>query len=150
MLFGEINAFSRHDATTILGNAVRSLRPGGKLFIETHSFGAVKEIGFLPSSWQTLKTGLFSDEPHLYLEEHFWNEDLAIAMTRYYIIDADSGNISEYSALMQAYSELQYAEIFENAGLTYVEPISSANWPTGEAFAGKLQCFMGSVPSGVK
>lgn len=150
LLFGEINAFSLRDAAIILENAVLALRPEGKLFIEAHSFEAVKEIGILPLAWQTLKTGLFSDRPHLYLEEHFWNEALAIAMTRYYILDADSNETSEYPALMQAYSNAQYAEMLQFAGLARVEPVSAADWPTGEAFVGKLQCFIGTAPSGVK
>ncbi|MDL2207969.1 class I SAM-dependent methyltransferase, partial [Desulfovibrio sp. OttesenSCG-928-M16] len=107
LLFGEINAFSCHDAAVILENAAQALRQGGKLFIETHTFDAIRDIGFLPSTWQTLETGLFSDKPHLYLEEYFWNEALAIAMTRYYVIDADTGGVAEYSAFMQAYSEAQ-------------------------------------------
>ncbi|MDR3089977.1 MAG: class I SAM-dependent methyltransferase [Desulfobulbaceae bacterium] len=145
LLFGEINAFSSHDAATILKNAAQALRSGGKLFIETHTFDAVRDIGFMPPTWQTLETGLFSDKPHLYLEEHFWNEALAIAMTRYYILDADTAGVTEYSALMQAYSEAQYRELFESAALTHTEPVSEVDWPTGKAFAGKLQCRVGKA-----
>ncbi|MDL2207815.1 hypothetical protein LJB82_03745 [Desulfovibrio sp. OttesenSCG-928-M16] len=93
-----------------------------------------------------METGLFSDKPHLYLEEHFWNEALAIAMTRYYILDADTGGVTEYSALMQAYSEAQYSELFERVGFPHLEPASEVDWPTGKAFAGKLRCWVGSIP----
>ena len=147
LLFGEINAFSRHDAVAVLGHSVRALRPGGALFIETHTFDAIRDIGFLAPTWRTQESGLFSDRPHLYLEEHFWNETLAAAMTRYYVLDAESRDIAEYSALMQAYSEAQYAELFERAGLAPLKTASPADWPVGKAFAGKLQCRVHVAPT---
>lgn len=148
LLFGEINAFSRQDAAAIMRNAARALHPGGVLAIEVHTCDAVREIGHMPAVWHTNDTGLFSEKPHLYLEEHFWNETLAIAMTRYYIADAASGGVSEYTALMQAYSETQYAELLADAGLALTLPVSAADWPAGEAFAGKLRCIVCAASKG--
>ncbi|MDL2272535.1 methyltransferase domain-containing protein [Desulfovibrio sp. OttesenSCG-928-I05] len=144
LLFGEINAFSRLDAAAILESAFKALHSGGTLFIETHSFDAIRDIGFLPSTWQAMETGLFSEKPHLCLEEHFWNEALASAMTRYYILDAETGNVTEYSALMQAYSEAQYNELLHSAGFQHMKLANETDWPTGKAFTGKLQCRIGS------
>lgn len=146
LLFGEINAFSRRDAAAILKSATRALRPGGVLFIEVHSFDSIREIGQLSSSWQTNQGGLFSEKPHLYLEEHFWNDALSIAMTRYYIVDAASSEVAEYTALMQAYTDAQYSELFAAVGLGRAETVSASDWPVGGAFAGKLHCLKGYRP----
>lgn len=142
LLFGELNAFSRPDAAEILHTAARALRAGGRAFVEVHSHDAVRDIGHMPAVWHTAESGLFSEKPHLYLEEHFWNEERAVAMTRYFIVDAASGDVSEYSALMQAYSERQYDELLAGAGFGRTEAVSDADWPTGTAFAGKLHCFL--------
>lgn len=63
-------------------------------------------------------------------------------MTRYYLIDAESGDMAEYTALMQAYTDSQYAELLADAGITRVEPVNTADWPVGNAFAGRLRCFV--------
>ncbi|CAK7006749.1 MAG: Ubiquinone biosynthesis O-methyltransferase, mitochondrial [Desulfovibrio sp.] len=146
LLFGEINAFSRRDAAKILSNAVRALRPGGLLFVEAHTFDAIREIGQLPPVWQGNESGLFSEKPHLCLEEHFWNDVLSAAMTRYFILDEASGDVSEHSALMQAYTDEGYTKVFADAGITRAKPVSAAEWPVGDAFAGKLRCFVCGAP----
>lgn len=146
LLFGEINAFSQQDSIDILTNAVRALRPGGRVFIEVHTREAICDIGKAPATWHTAANGLFSAKPHLFLEEHFWNETFSIAMTRYYIQDAASGEVAEYAALMQGYSEQEYEELFAKAGLTRNLPVCSADWPVGAPFAGKLRCVVCSAP----
>lgn len=142
LLFGEINVFSCAEALRLLQTARNSLRPGGVVIVETHTAEAIRAIGHLPNHWQAVPSGLFSERPHLLLEEHFWNEALAAAMTRYYVLDAETAACTEYAALMQAYTEAEYQRFFEESGFTAIEPVAAADWPTGGAFTGKLQCVV--------
>lgn len=142
VLFGEINVFSPNEALAILQTARSRLKPGGKAFVEAHHAQAIRETGCLPATWTAAPGGLFSERPHLCLEEHFWNEERAAAMTRYYIVDAETAACSAYASLMQAYTQEQYAELFRKAGFQETARIVEDDWPTGAVFAGTLQCFL--------
>lgn len=141
LLFGEINAFARAEASGILATAAQCLAPGGTVFVEVHTEQAVRDTGSGPPIWRRLKQGLFSDAPHLYLEEHFWNGQIRVAMTRYSIIDAASAEVAEYASLMQAYTNDEYIGLFNEVGLHAVTRLPDPDWPAGADFEGKLFCF---------
>ncbi len=149
LTFGEFNVFNENDAVTILQNAAKCLRDDGFLLLETQIFEAVKEAGQASPSWQTLEQSVFSDLPHLWLQENFWDESTATATTRYIIIDAgiveDDGvdtvcaNVREYGASTKAYTDSEYKNMLHDVGFTTVESLSSDDWPGGTIFEGKLQ-----------
>ncbi len=143
MLFGEINVFRESDADAILAKAVRHLRPGGRLVIEAHPFAEIRRQGQRSPTWQANEQGLFSDQPHLYLQEHFWDEPSATQTTRHLIIDATSSAVQELGSSMKAYTDEQYRKLFEKAGLSKMEKLPAATWPVGDIFEGKLQAFAG-------
>jgi SAM-dependent methyltransferase len=145
MLFGEINTFRESDAETILAKAVRQLQPGGLLVVEAHPFAEVRRQGQRSPNWQANEQGLFSARPHLYLQEHFWDESSATATTRYLVVEADNAEIQESGTSMKAYTDGQFLALFEKAGLRKVEKLAAAEWPTGGVFEGKLQVFFGRV-----
>lgn len=145
LLFGEINVFPRAEASAILARMARCLRPGGKIFLEVHTFDAVREAGHLPATWQSFEKGLFSDKPHLCLEEHFWNDARHAAMSRYFVIDAESSASTEYSSQMQAYSDKEYEALFHAAGLRKIHHVAAGAWPTGKVFEEKLHCYVCSA-----
>jgi len=68
-IFGELNVFRPQDARLILQKAYTALDPGGLLVLEPHTFEAVNGIGQNPSEWYSASSGLFSESPHLYLQE---------------------------------------------------------------------------------
>lgn len=142
VLFGEINVFPREEALGILKTAAASLRPGGVAFLEAHTFDAVRDAGHLPPCWNSYEQGLFSEKPHLCLEEHFWNDALAAAMSRYFVLDAASAVVTEYASFMQAYTDGEYETLCREAGLRGIERVAASAWPTGKDFEGKLQCFL--------
>lgn len=143
MLFGEINVFRESDAEAIVAKAVRQLRPGGLLAIEAHPFAEIRRQGQRSPTWQANEKGLFSDQPHLYLQEHFWDEPSTTQTTRHLIIDAASSEVQEFGSSMKAYAEAQFLHLFKEAGLGKIEKRPSAEWPVGEIFEGKLQLFAG-------
>ena len=102
-----------------------ALAPGGVLLMEPHRFSAVEQIGAQPCSWQTAEAGLFSPGPHLSLQENFWSPTTKTATTRFFIIDADTGEVSQMTQTMQAYSDDEYRRMLEKAGFTTIEFLPS-------------------------
>jgi SAM-dependent methyltransferase len=120
-IFGEFNVFRAAEAENILKKAFRALAPGGFLLMEPHSFEAVEEIGKQPRSWHTAEKGLFSDRPHLYLQENFWDSKSNMAIQRYYIVDAAKGEAAFHSSSMQAYTDEEYRSLLVECG--FGEPV---------------------------
>ena len=115
-IFGEFNAFHPDGVKTILRKACDALADGGVLLLEVSKFEALEEWGKSGSSWYTFPTGLFSARPHLYLEENFWNEEQSVAVRRFYIVDAESGEVTPHAMGTQAYTDEEYRELLERCG----------------------------------
>jgi len=115
-IFGEFNVFRPEEAKLILDKAFAALNPGGKILLEPHTFDAVYEIGNQPATWYSAEDKLFAEEPHLCLMESFWDEDLSVAIERYIIVDAASGEVTRYSSSTQAYENDELAKLLTQAG----------------------------------
>lgn len=115
-IFGEFNVFRPEEARGILEKAYRALVPNGFLLLEPHTFEAVVKIGEQPSSWYSSEKGLFSDEPHLCLQENFWDTEDNVAIQRYYVIDAAAGEVARHSASTQAYTNDGYRSLLAECG----------------------------------
>lgn len=144
LLFGEINVFSREEGRALVAKAASALVPGGRLFLEAHVFTEVREQGLRPPSWQALETGLFSERPHFVLDEHFWDEDKAVATTRYYVMDAHDAGCTEYLSRMAAYTEKEYRTLLSDCGIENITAARPEDWPVGEDFQGKLVLYTGT------
>jgi SAM-dependent methyltransferase len=115
-IFGEFNVFKPEDAELILKKAYSALNSGGKILLEPQTFDAVYGTGNQLATWYSAENELFSDAPHLCLMEPFWDEEQAVAIERFYIVDAASGEVTRYSASTQAYENEQLVAMLENAG----------------------------------
>jgi len=120
-LYGELNVFRPADARLILEKARAALEPGGTLLLEPHHFAAVEKIGRQAPFWQSAKTGLFSDAPHLWLRESFWDVQTKTATTRYFIVDAATGAVSRMADTMQAYTDQEYHDLLQDVGFVEIE-----------------------------
>jgi SAM-dependent methyltransferase len=129
-IFGEFNVFRPVEARGILGKAYRALVPNGFLLLEPHTFEAVVKIGEQPSSWYSAEKGLFSEEPHLYLQENFWDTEDNVAIQRYYVIDAVTGEVARHSASTQAYTDEEYRSLLAECGFGNVAFYSSLDGST--------------------
>jgi SAM-dependent methyltransferase len=127
LIFGEFNVFRPEEARGILEKARRVLVPGGFLLLEPHTFEAVLKIGKQPSSWYTTEKGLFSDEPYLCLQQNFWDTEDNVAIERYYIIDAATGEVARHSASTQAYTDEEYRSLLAECGFGEVVFYPSLN-----------------------
>jgi len=116
LIYGEFNVFSPQDAGLVLDKAFQALKPGGLLLLEVHTFDTVWQIGHDASTWSARQSGLFSNQPHLLLEEGFWDEQSSVATRRYYVVDAATGTVSSYAASYQAYTVEEYRLLLEQHG----------------------------------
>jgi SAM-dependent methyltransferase len=121
LIFGEFNVFRPGEAKEILAKAYRALGPNGWLLLEPHTFEKVVELGSQPSSWYSTERGLFSEKPHLYLQENFWDAANKVAIQRYYVIDAATGEVARHSSSMQAYTNEAYRALLAECGFGAVE-----------------------------
>jgi len=116
LVYGEFNVFCPADASLILAKARQALKPDGRLLLEVHTFEAVQHLGMGPACWSAEESGLFSDQPHLLLEESFWDGESQVATRRYFVVDGALGNVTRYAASYQAYSEEAYCSLLVQHG----------------------------------
>ena len=125
LIFGELNAFHPTGAKCILQKSNQAIKPAGRLLLEVSTFESAQEIGNRPPTWYSSLSGLYSDRPHLVLQECFWDEAKAVATERYYAIETESGEVTRYISSIQAYTDEQYRELLVQAGFTKIEFIPS-------------------------
>ncbi|UQZ87887.1 class I SAM-dependent methyltransferase [Deltaproteobacteria bacterium Smac51] len=140
MIFGEINVFTESDARHIFQMASQALRPGGLFILEGHTFNAVEETGMSPTMWWHAAEGegLMASEPHLCLQENFWDEAGRTATTRYYIIDGETAETRLFCSSMTAYTEEGYSHLFTGSGFQPPVFLSTEQWPVGAPFEGQM------------
>lgn len=118
LISGELNVFRRSDAQHILRKAREALTDGGQLLLEVHTFDALRERSGAPRSWIAAENGLFSDRPHLRLDESFWDGEQRVATRRYIVVDAATAEVSWYAESLQAYTDADYRSMLNDCGFT--------------------------------
>ncbi len=116
LIYGEPNVFRPADAAAILARARRALVPGGLLLLEPHTYEAVERMGHERPSWWAAESGLYSDRPHLVLEEGFWDASAQAATRRFYVVDAATAEVTRYAQSLQAYSDEEYRSLLDAQG----------------------------------
>lgn len=139
LIYGELNVFKREDALAILERARAALRPGGRVLIEPHTFEAVQARRDAAPSWYATESGLFSDRPHVVLEESFWDEERAVGVHRWFVVDAATGAVERHADAMQAYTDAEYGALLEEAGFTDVGV--RADWPSAPGHEDVLTAY---------
>jgi SAM-dependent methyltransferase len=138
LIYGEFNVFTPADARRILRKAHAALDEGGLLLLEPAHFDAVRSRGREGPTWSSAGSGLFSDRPHLWLEEHFWDEGSRTETTRYYIVDAASGEVAAHAATEQAYTDEELRALLAECGYGGVRFYPSLTGVEAEAQEGIL------------
>ena len=103
LIYGEFNVFKLEDIKLILSRAYDSLKEDGIFIAEPNRYETVKREGTSPATWYSSKGGLFSPKPHLCLMENFWDPDVQITTTRYFIIEAETNMVTLHASSMMAY-----------------------------------------------
>lgn len=143
MIFGDFNQFDRTIIIDILKRVVTSLNEGGMLVVEVHTFDDVRCRGMCPPQWHATEEGIFSDEPYRCLQTHEWDDAQCSTSTSFLISDEMGMPIAEYFNTMHAYTDQEYRQMLEAAGLGGIRILNDAEWPTGDIFSGKLRVYCG-------
>lgn len=125
LVFGEFNVFQRNDAEQLLRRIHHALKPDGRIILEPQTYDAIKKDGERAACWHTESAGLFSPNPHVWLEEHFWHADAHAATTRYFIIDALTDGVDRYASTTQAYTDDEFDRLLADAGFQEIRRFSS-------------------------
>ena len=133
MIYGQFNVFPRDRGLEILKKAHGALRPGGSLLLEFQSREQIQDGGEQAPSWYSAQSGLFSETPHLVLQENFWDAEAGASTNRFLVIDGQTGRVSSYALSNEAYTEQELTEALRSAGFKDVERFPSL---TGTTVAG--------------
>jgi SAM-dependent methyltransferase len=125
LLYGQFNVFPRRTAAAILRRAFDALLPGGSIVVEPQTYAHVERTGKRPRSWSAHVAGLFSAEPHLLLNESFWDERLRTATERFHVVDAAGGDVTSYAMSNEAYPEAEIRDALVAAGFDDVATVDS-------------------------
>ncbi len=132
LISGELNVFRPEEARDIVRRAAAALASGGRLLLEVSPYEGIQRRGHPGQRWYGMASGLWSDGPHVVLEESFWDEEAEVAISRWFVIEADSGSVERYAATWQAYTSETYAEILRSAGLTEIRELESMGKDTAD------------------
>ncbi len=116
LIFGEFNMFSPEDARTILRKACHALLPTGQLLLEVHTHESMETMGRSGTSWRSSSGGLFSDRPHLVLNESFWHDQRLAATRRMFVVDVETFAVDRYVETAQAYTLDGYTSMLVETG----------------------------------
>lgn len=127
LIYGEFNTFRKPDARNILIKAHEALKPDGRLLIELNSYSCLHAFGLAAPGWHASQGGLFSDQPYLFMEESFWNEEIQAATRRMFVIDTASGEVQQMADNHQVYTEDDLRLMAVECGFTKVQ--FHTHWP---------------------
>ncbi len=125
MIYGQFNVFPRDAGIKILKKAHSALKPGGRLVLEYQGAEQIRSGAQVGPTWYSATKGLFSDRPHLVLQENFWDEDAAASTTRFIVVDASTGAVKHYALSNEAYTELEIEEVLRSVGFDEVKNYAS-------------------------
>ena len=118
LVYGQFNVFQRDRGLELLKEAHRALEPGGSLLLELQTEAQIRAGAQNAPTWYSAQSGLFSDVPHIVLQEHFWDDDSRASTLRFSVIAAQSGKVSTFALSNEAYSEREITDAVEEAGFT--------------------------------
>ncbi len=116
LIYGQLNVFPRDRGREILRNAYQALRPGGSLLLEIQSDEQTRKGASAAPSWYSTPAGLFSDAPHIVLQENFWDEAARASTSRFLIIDGQTGAVSSYALSNEAYTPQELGDVLAEIG----------------------------------
>ena len=120
LLYGEFNTFRDEVASAILTKAHTALRAGGRLLLEPSTFADTQALGLEPPGWYAAAGGLWSDRPHLCLQDNAWDADRGASVNRYALIDAESGAITQHAMTTRACRDEEVIAMLQSCGFVDV------------------------------
>jgi len=118
LVYGEFNTFRPADARRIVEKAHAALAPGGCLLLEISRASSLRKWAADSPSWYSSVSGLFSDRPHLCLQDHHWDDAARAMTTRYFVVDGASAEVTRYAESHQAYAQAELTALLQDAGFS--------------------------------
>ncbi len=138
IIYGQINVFERPQAKGILAGMFHALKPGGTILIEPQTHDHVRGEGHQTSSWYTAQSGLFSSEPHLVLQEGYWDEPSNTRTERFFVIDVATSRSDRYALSTVAYKNDEFERMMSEAGFEGMRSFASLLGEVDEGTSGTL------------
>ena len=117
--YGEFHSFPAESARRFLPRLASLLRPGGLFVLEFQTWDSYPREDL--QEWQSCARSVFSDRPHLWLQEYHWDEDQNAEINVHWILDAATGALSRYAQCSRAYTDEELVDLFDAAGLGQAE-----------------------------
>lgn len=136
LLYGEFNTFRLADAQVILRKAYNALRAGGSLLLEPSTFASIHALGTPRPSWYAAQAGLWSDRPHIVLQDNAWDGEQSAAVERYTIVDAATGALVQHAMTTRAFEEDELVRLLGEVGFASVSVYPSLLGHADEEHAG--------------
>ena len=117
LVYGDFNVFSRADAAALLRRIHRALLPGGLFYtdVTTPDFHAATEV---QRHFGYQRSGLWSDQPYLELNEAHPVQPDGLRWDRYVIIEAPTGQAKVYTTWSQEYTRETITQLVTGAGFS--------------------------------
>jgi len=119
LLHGQLAVFPREEAQTLLARLAQALKPGGRLGLELLNPANVDKTD--SNWWFTDNTGLWGSAPYLHLGERMWLADDELSVERYFILQLETGHLSEITLCDQTYSADTMVRMLQQAGFRHVD-----------------------------
>ena len=146
MIFGQINVFRREEAREILWRARDALTPGGVLLLEPETEASTRATVKAEPTWSASRSGLFSDRPHVLLEESAWDEEERTATHRWHVIDVETAKVTRHAMSTCAYAAGEVEGILADLGFDRIETADSLAADPGLAME-QMFVVTGSCPT---
>jgi len=99
------------------------------LMLEPHEPGVIRANFETAPSWSAQESGLFSDRPHMLIDEGFWHDDVQMAVKRWYVVDSETNEVTNYSQTVVEHTKAELVKLIEAEGFTVSD--APGGWPAG-------------------
>ena len=116
--FGEFNSFPPEQARTLLSDLAARIEPNGLLVLEYQPWDLFARDH--STDWDVHERSVFADRPHLWLQEHIWDEAAQAEIIVFWILETGSTAPRRYTQCHQAYTDEDLVAMLATAG--FVDP----------------------------
>ena len=112
--FGEFNSFPPEQARALLSDVAARIEPGGLFVLEYQPWDLFARDD--STRWEVHERSVFADQPHLWLQEHFWDEAVQAEIIVFWILEMGSTTPRRYTQCHQAYTDEELVVMLAAAG----------------------------------
>ncbi len=131
-LYGEFNVFTEDESLDLLRRAAIA---APLLVLEVQTAEHLLEWSKSGTEWRTGGPGLMSPRNHLQLTEHWFDEESLTVTSRFYVVDAETAEVSMFSQTDRIVPDDVWEPLLESAGWRIREWKPGLGDPSEKGFA---------------